>query len=475
MVAAKIAPWFGPARGFSFEREVQAPVLQRYCVSCHDGAPGRPDLRARAAVTNYRGAFTPAYEALHRFVRRPGNESDYHLQRPREWDADTSELVQMLKKGHHGVKLAPEAWNRLYTWIDLNVPCHGTWTAQNGAAPERNRRMMELARKYGGSDIDHEAMPPDAPASPPVPPVPEAPAPPAPANPAGWPFGPDVAARRQASRKAQRVVDLGGGVKLRLAYVPPGAFVMGSNSGAPDERPMTARRVEKGFWMAVTETTNAQYARFDPRHDNGVIGMHNKDHTSRGYPMDRPSQPAVRMTWAEADRFARWLSRKTGLKFDLPTETQWEYACRAGSAKPFWFGGLDTDFGRAANMGDQSLTALAVAGIDPKPVPNPDPLLDWAPKETRFSDGALLPADAGSFAPNPWGLCDMHGNVAEWTRSAYTRRPGGGDAVTDPSAERVVRGGSWYDRPARCTSSYRLQYTPWQAVYNVGFRVICRE
>jgi formylglycine-generating enzyme required for sulfatase activity len=475
MVPAKIAPWFGPARGFGFEREVQAPVLQRYCVSCHSGTPGRPDLRARAAVANYRGAFTPAYEALHRFVRRPGNESDYHLQRPREWDAGTSELVQMLKKGHHGVKLAPEAWDRLYTWIDLNVPCHGTWTAQNGAAPERNRRMMELAQKYGGSDIDHEAMPPDLPPSAEVSPMPEAPAQPAQANPAGWPFGPDVAARKRASHRASRVVDLGNGVKLRLTYVPPGAFVMGSNNGALDERPMAARRVDKGFWMAVTETTNAQYARFDPRHDNGVIGMRNKDHTSRGYPMDRPNQPAVRVTWAEADRFARWLSRKTGLKFDLPTETQWEYACRAGSAGPFWFGGLDTDFGRAANMADQSLTALAVAGIDPKPVANPDPLLDWSPKETRFSDGALLPTDAGSFAPNPWGLHDMHGNVAEWTRSVYTRRPGGGDAATDPAAERVVRGGSWYDRPARCTASYRLSYAPWQTVYNVGFRVICRE
>ena len=87
----------------------------------------------------------------------------------------------------------------------------------------------------------------------------------------------------------------------------------------------------------------------------------------------------------------------------------------------------------------------------------------------------LVTATVGSYRPNAWGLCDMHGNVWEWTRSAYAPYPyvaeDGRDTLGD-AARRTVRGGSWYDRPQRCRSAFRLSYPGWQKVYNVGFRII---
>jgi len=87
----------------------------------------------------------------------------------------------------------------------------------------------------------------------------------------------------------------------------------------------------------------------------------------------------------------------------------------------------------------------------------------WRPAITNFNDKFRVTAPVGSFAPNPWGLHDMIGNAAEWTLSDY--RPG----------EKVVRGGSFADRPQYATASYRLCYPPWQRVYNVGFRILCES
>ncbi len=102
---------------------------------------------------------------------------------------------------------------------------------------------------------------------------------------------------------------------------------------------------------------------------------------------------------------------------------------------------------------------------------------DLVPRDERYDDAALVTADVGSYRPNTWGLHDMHGNVWEWTRSAYRPYPyRADDAGNDPAGteRRVVRGGSWRDRPKRCRSGFRLSYPAWQPVFNVGFRVVCR-
>jgi len=97
------------------------------------------------------------------------------------------------------------------------------------------------------------------------------------------------------------------------------------------------------------------------------------------------------------------------------------------------------------------------------------------PRDDRFNDGRLVSTSVGSYKPNAWGLHDMHGNVWEWTRSTYRPYPydpaDGRDNLTDAGAK-VVRGGSWYDRPKRSRSAYRLSYPAWRKVYNVGFRVV---
>jgi formylglycine-generating enzyme required for sulfatase activity len=95
------------------------------------------------------------------------------------------------------------------------------------------------------------------------------------------------------------------------------------------------------------------------------------------------------------------------------------------------------------------------------------------PRDNRFNDGALVTSDVGKYAPNAWGLFDMHGNAAEWTRSVYRPYPYQTEEdSTSTEQERAVRGGSWRDRPKHCRSASRLAYPGYQKIYNVGFRVI---
>jgi formylglycine-generating enzyme required for sulfatase activity len=174
--------------------------------------------------------------------------------------------------------------------------------------------------------------------------------------------------------------------------------------------------------------------------------------------------------------FCEWLSARTGERFTLPTEAEWEWACRAGTATPFSFGDADADYSTFANLGDVSLRLMAVKGVNPKPISKPNSLEDFIPKDTRFDDRNMIVAEGGKYKPNAWGLCDMHGNVAEWTLSTFRPYPyqdGDGRNKATSDGEKVVRGGSWRDRPKRCRSAFRLHYPAWQPVFNVGFRVVC--
>lgn len=500
---AEIEPWYGPSRGFNFLREVQ-PVLDRHCAGCHDGSRPIPNLKERAYITDYTsvfhhggqdaGHFSVSYAELHRFVRRPGLESDYHLLTPLEFHADTTDLVQMLRKGHHGVHLDAEAWDRIITWIDLNAPFHGTWHEIAGeervAGPAQRRR--ELLRLYANMDQDFEAIPPfpEALVEPVLPaqePVAQAPAPVCP----GWPFDAAEARRRQADAAGtlrlaaetsqtpvRQTIDLGEGVSLELALVPAGSFVMGAADGEPDEAPQSVVVVEEPFWMARTEITNAQFEIYDPTHDSGVESRFSMQFGVRGFYVNGPGQPVVRVSWTEAMAFCDWLSATTGRRFTLPSEAQWEYACRAGSAEAFSFGPVDADYTRQANLADQKLREFVCHTYKKEREPwlNASKYDDWIPKDLRFNDGGFLSDGVGLYEPNAWGLHDMHGNVWEWTRSAcrpYPYDEHDGRNVPGADGERVVRGGSWRDRPTRARSAVRLAYRPYQCVYNVGFRVVC--
>jgi len=170
-------------------------------------------------------------------------------------------------------------------------------------------------------------------------------------------------------------------------------------------------------------------------------------------------------------KFCRWLSAKTGKTVTLPTEAQWEYACGAGAATPMSYGAPTTDFAKLANLADKSLRKMDKLGwgLPVGAVP------EWKPAIPSVTDGHRVSAPVGSFKPNAWGVFDMHGNVAEWTRSVYKAYPyndADGRNAVKSAGRRTVRGGSWYDRPKCATSSFRLPYEAHQKVYNVGFRVV---
>ena len=494
-------PWYGPRRNYAFVREVQ-PVLDRKCVGCHNAESTfktrmgelLPDFDGKAMA----GHYSRAYVNLMPYVRRNGPEGDYHLLTPLEFHASTSELYQRLAKGHHNVKLTSEEWDRFVTWMDLNVPFWGTWTEETGGKESVKKtlaRRKEMALKWAGDTYDPEKI-----VNPYVPgtetfiaPGGRAGAPRAPsaANIPGWPFDAARARQMQGGRKPCAFA-IGGGERLEFAYIPAGAFAMGSDELTPAERPVNKVTVKKGFWMATREITQGQFRLMDPEFDNGVYDMHYKDQVKRGYYMGsedpdfaQPGNekfPAVRVSWDMAQRYCAWLSKKLGKTVRLPTEAEWEWACRAGTDTEFNYGTKDSDFSRHENLADYMLIELAVAGVNPKPfaygndpAPKrlPPPLWDYELRDRRFNDRALHLAKVGSYAPNAWGLYDMHGNAAEWTASSWHSYPY--DEKTVPGGLKVVRGGSWYRRPVVSSSAWRWRYPAWMRPFDVGFRVVLEE
>jgi len=490
---AEISPWRGPVRNYEFAREVQ-PVLDKYCLSCH--AASKPEGAALTVTHNGKtlpylggdvmlkgwttkhhgrgkgGKYTVSYFNLFRYTRHTGEESEMKLLTPLEFHADTCELIMMLEKGHHGVTPDEEAMDRLVTWIDLNTPYHGRWSTISGsrAAPAEGRRA-EMRRLYASVDENHEQMP-EVPAAPVVPVKPS----PVPTHRA-LELKPTVG--RIPSPKV-RSLPLGEDVTIELVYVPAGTFAMGAANGHPDEGPMTKTTIEKGFWMAKTEITNEQYQRFEPGHDSRHEDRHGYQFGVTGYPVNQPGAPAVRLNWKQANAFCEWLSGRSGLKVCLPTEAQWEWACRAGTTTPMNYGPCDADWSKHANMADRTLHHFSGNPYRQDwrtaAYKNPDNIFDnWIPQVASMNDGGFLSDAVGRYLPNAWGLHDMHGNVAEWTASLYKPYPyRDDDGRNDPqvSGRRVVRGGSWYDRPKLCTSSFRRAYRDYQKVYNVGFRII---
>ncbi|MEX0322705.1 MAG: SUMF1/EgtB/PvdO family nonheme iron enzyme [Puniceicoccaceae bacterium] len=454
----ELTPWYGPQRGFDFAREVQ-PVLNRYCVSCHNGDSAL-DLREEELVADYEGQFpsnhdfnrmhpeikeihggkvkyTPAYEALLDYIRRPEIADTVALLDPGEYHVDTSELVQILQAGHKGVELDKESWERIITWIDLNGPCHGTWldvfNKQIPCSPEDRRR--ELASIYGGPAVDPNFIP-ETPAYDETPVIPEEPR-----TVAERPIQP----LRMDGSGSRKTIDLGDAGSIELV------------------------QIENSVWMATCEVTNAQFAKFDPEHTSRFYWKRRTatDPNERGVPLYLPEQPVLRVSWERAMAFCEWLSDISGSKVTLPTEEQWESACMAGSTGEFHFEG--EDFSKHENLADFAFTTHG--NVVPKPRPyfwmsgGVDRVhvegADLADK--RFDDGTFVTAAVGSYSPNKLGLHDMHGNVAEWTTGEL------------PNGEKVAKGGSYIDRPERARVQARYGYPSWQSVFNVGFRICIVE
>ena len=286
-----------------------------------------------------------------------------------------------------------------------------------------------------------------------------------------WSFDAETAKAMQVKpNKRVRVGD----TTIEMAWIPAGKFVMGDEAGFMDEFPRSAVEIERPFWMMTTEVTNALYRQFDPGHDSRFIDQWGKDHVHPGYPANKPHQPVIRVNWNRANEFCLWLSEQTGKRFRLPTEAEWEWACRAGSATPMWYGNTDVDFGTLENMSDMQTKKFVVRGMNPQPMNNPPPYEAFIPRAEGVDDGNMVAEVVGWYQANPWGLFDMHGSVAEWTASDYRPYPFF-DLPGDPAIRKVVRGGSWRDRPEWSRSGIRRAYEPWQPVFNVGIRVVCDD
>jgi len=233
------------------------------------------------------------------------------------------------------------------------------------------------------------------------------------------------------------VLDLGNGVTLKLVQIPAGQFLMGSPETETDRnRDETQHEVtiSKPFYMGVTHVTVRQYAQF--------VKDTRQKHEETKF-KQTGDHPVVKVNWDDAQAFCAWLSNKSGKSVRLPTEAQWEYACRAGTTTRFSFGDGDGDLGNYAWYCDNS---------------------------------AEMTHPVGQKKPNAWGLYDMHGNAWQWCQDHYA--PYGQAATTDPTgpnegSSRVSRGGSWVDEPGTFRCALRIRSNnPEQWFTNDSFRVV---
>ena len=239
------------------------------------------------------------------------------------------------------------------------------------------------------------------------------------------------------------------GMNMSMVWIPAGSFRMGSptsESGRDsDEGPVRTVSLD-GFWMGATEVTNGQYQAF--LRDSGYDGAREADsdylkHIRGDNNMPTGDDyPIVWVSWHNAQAFCAWLSRKTGKSYTLPTEAQWEYACRAGSTTRFSFGDSDSDLGAYG----------------------------WY---SGNSNRRTHPV--GTKRPNGWGLYDMHGNVWEWCLDwfgDYPSTPQTNPTGPNTGSNRVLRGGSWHDYPHYCRSARRSWFSPAFTSLSSGFRVV---
>jgi uncharacterized protein (TIGR02996 family) len=231
-------------------------------------------------------------------------------------------------------------------------------------------------------------------------------------------------------------------VGMKFAWIPPGTFMMGNSAKEVALDPPHQVTLSQGFYLGVHPVTQAAWRE-----------VMSKDR--RRFPGKNPShfqgadRPVEQVTWSDCQKFLRKLSHRDRKRYRLPTEAEWEYACRAGTTTPFYFGEtISTD---QANYCGNHIYGAGKKGVDRQ--------------ETT---------PVGSFPPNGWGLYDMHGNVREWCSDWMGAYPT--EAVCDPQgpatgSRRVLRGGSYRDAPSLLRSSSHGSELPEHRVAFEGFRV----
>jgi formylglycine-generating enzyme required for sulfatase activity len=270
-----------------------------------------------------------------------------------------------------------------------------------------------------------------------------------------------------------------------MVVIPPGKFMMGTPGAAeeldPDsgESPPLAVTIQKAFALGKTEVTTAQYAEFvrESGHapapgcrlwnDRWLVDP-NSDWRGEGLrKAPKSTFPVVCVGWTDAKAYAAWLSKKTGKTYRLPSESEWEYAARAGTTAPRYFG-VNSFEGVSISLACDHANVYDVTAQAVYPFPYP---------YARCKDNVADLAPVGSFKPNAFGLYDMIGNVWEWVEDCYTasywgRPPNEKAWVWQGGCEaRGLRGGSWTSRPADARSAKRQGAAAEAKTTYIGFRI----
>jgi formylglycine-generating enzyme required for sulfatase activity len=271
-------------------------------------------------------------------------------------------------------------------------------------------------------------------------------------------------------------------IGMKLAWIPAGEFRMGSPDSHKDafawEKPQHRVRITRPFYLGVHEVTRGQFRRFVEEdgyetqaesdgkggwHWNGVAGTSEQDprYSWRNPGFDQSDDhPVVQVSWKDAVEFATWLSRKEGKTYRLPTEAEWEYACRAGTTTRYSSGEDPETLALVGNVADGTAAAR----------------FHWT-SAISARDGFVETAPVGRCRPNRFGLFDMHGNVYEWCSDwydpAYYKESPVDDPVGPPwGSDRVIRGGSWNSSPSYNRSANRASLSPLMPEDWVGFRLV---
>ena len=237
--------------------------------------------------------------------------------------------------------------------------------------------------------------------------------------------------------------DLSGAVRMEMVWIEPGTFLMGSPESEPgrnaDEGPRHEVTISRGFWLGRYEITQAQW--------ESVMGM--RPWSGQSYVQENPNHPAVYISWNDAREFIRRLNEAAGEDlYRLPTEAEWEYACRARTETPWSFGDDEDQLG---NYAWYSVNAWDVS------------------EQYAHAVGVKL--------PNPWDLYDMHGNVLEWVQDYWVDGEYAKDNQLDPTgpstgSDRIYRGGSFRNSALRMRTSTRYHNLPSFRHGFVGMRLL---
>ena len=273
---------------------------------------------------------------------------------------------------------------------------------------------------------------------------------------------------------------LGLGAGLEMVSIPTGSFMMGSPEDEPERQPDEGpqhRVTLASFFVGRSPVTQAQWTAVVMAHSERIHrDLDPKPSFFRGIDL-----PVESITWNEAEEFCLRLAAITGRQYRLPSEAEWEYACRAGTNTPFNFGPTITP-----ELANYCGTGGAVCGDSGGKSVASDVYNDVKYTSGAYGQGPVgifrgMTTRPGTFPPNPFGLYDMHGNVWEYcldnVTDSYADVPRDGTAyLSGPSdAPRILRGGSWSHNPAICRSAYRDSISPsesgWQG--RIGLRIVC--